>query len=617
MSMALLASSAFSDLDRHFARFIERLDGGAQAEVALAAALVSRSRGAGDICLDLRALAGTLFPPMAADGPRVQLPELEHWLETLRGSAVAGPPEQLKPLVVDAQGRLYLRRYWEYEASLARAILTRAVAPPVALDDALLREGLERCFPGATTETDGQRVAAETALQRNFCVITGGPGTGKTRTVVVLLALMLEQAGPTDLRIALTAPTGKAAARLQESIQRLKPLLNCAESVRARLPEDAATVHRLLGSRPDSASFRHHAENPLPFDVVVVDEASMVDLALMAKLFAAIPPTARVILLGDKDQLASVEAGAVLGDICHGEAAAEGGFAQPQQLLLLAGDSPHPGRRSEGESSALSGCVVALRKNYRFGSDHRIHALSRAVNAGDAARSLDLLRGTGTGEEIMGRALPAPKDLSECLRELVLNGFGEVMRTRDPLTALAALNRFRILCAVRHGPYGVEQLNQRVEAILGDAGLIVPRERWYPGRPVLVKQNDYNLKLFNGDVGIVLPDAESGTPLAWFLDADGRPRSVLALRLPEHETVFAMTVHKSQGSEFDNVLLVLPDRESPVLTRELLYTGLTRASRRVEVWFHEPVWRAAVARRVERASGLRDALWGAGTTGSP
>jgi exodeoxyribonuclease V alpha subunit len=585
-----LTSQLFADIDRQFARFIERLSGSANPELALAAALVSRSRGEGNICLDLRtAVAGNFLRETAPGTGTVPLPEFDEWIATLRATPVVGSPKEFKPLVLDAHGRLYLHRYWEYESSLAGAIRQRASAPSDFVNDDLLSEGLERFFPAMAgkAETDWQRIAAETAVRKNFCVISGGPGTGKTRTVAVVLALLLEQAGERTLRIALAAPTGKAAARLQESLKTLKVALPCADNIKARLPEEAFTLHRLLGGFPGVARYRYNAANPLPFDVVVVDEASMVDLALMAKLFDATPTAARIVLLGDKDQLASVEAGAVLGDIC---AAVEQDW-----------DSSLP----------LSRCIVQLQKNYRFGADDNLLALSRAVNSGDAGRALEILDKASARREGLGRAeLAAPGRLKERLREPVLAGFGDVLRARDPQTALQALGRFRILCALRQGPYGVVALNRLTEEILAEAQLIPARERWYGGRPVMVTRNDYSLKLFNGDVGVILPDAVSGEPRAWFLGTDNTLRGIPPVRLPEHETVFAMTVHKSQGSEFEEVLLILPDRDSPVLTRELLYTGATRSSRRMEAWFNEPIFRAALACRVERTSGLREALWG-------
>jgi exodeoxyribonuclease V alpha subunit len=583
----------FSALDLHFARLMERLSGAPNPDLALAAALVSRSQGQGSICLDLRTMAGKRFPnDRHSAGPQLQIPEAEQWMTALRKTRVVGRPSEFKPLILDGKGRLYLHRFWQYEHDLAGAIRLRAGQEVEGINEPALREGLHRLFPasGDANEADWQRSAAVTALRRKLCVISGGPGTGKTRTVVALLVLLLEQSAGKALRIALAAPTGKAAARLQEAITKWKATLPCTELIKARLPEESFTLHRLLGGQPDSARFRYNAENFLPFDVVVVDEASMVDLAMMARLFEAISPDARVVLLGDKDQLASVEAGAVLGDICAGEA----GHSNPR----------------------LTACVVQLRKNYRFGADDGILALSRAINDGDERAVLGLMRARSSpaqekhGEGVAAAELPPPSLLKGRLRQRAVDGFVEVLRAADPLAALKALGRFRILCALRQGPYGVENMNHHVEEILTDARLIAPRERWYAGRPVMVTRNDYQLKLFNGDVGVILPDVATGERRAWFVGADDTLRGLPPLRLPEHETVFATTVHKSQGSEFEEVLLILPDRDHPVLTRELLYTGATRASRRVEVWFNEAELRSALARRVERTSGLRDSLWG-------
>jgi exodeoxyribonuclease V alpha subunit len=316
-----------------------------------------------------------------------------------------------------------------------------------------------------------------------------------------------------------------------------------------------------------------------------VDEASMVDLALMAKLVAAVPKTSRLILLGDKDQLASVEAGNVLADICNTGAAAE------------------------TATSPLRDCIVELKRNYRFAESGAIYRLSGAVNRGDATSAAKLLKQDGEAE-VRWRTLPAPARLAVELQEHVLTGFRTCLAAEDPAAALAALQQFRILCAVRKGPYGVEQINSLAEEILAEAGLLTRGSEWYPGRAVMITRNDYNLGLFNGDTGLILRDVEAaGETRAFFFSAEGKLRRFLPARLPIHESAFALTVHKSQGSEFERLLLILPEKDAPVLTRELLYTGITRARSRVEVWSNEEVFREAVARRAERTSGLREALW--------
>jgi exodeoxyribonuclease V alpha subunit len=603
-----------SPLDRHFAAFMERLSGDNPA-LSWAAALVSYFRSLGHACLDLNTLGGDdSGQPVPEEFRGLQFPKPAEWVLSLRSAAVVGKPGEFRPLILDDQGRLYLHRYWKYESDLARAMKNWAQREAGAVNWNLVRDGLSRLFPATSPEeVDWQKVAAFAALRKKLCIISGGPGTGKTRTVVILLALLLEQAGEATLRIALVAPTGKAAARLQESVKAAKTTLACAAEIKAKLPEEAATIHRLLGTVPGSAFFRHDADNPLPVDVVVVDEASMVDLALMAKLVAAIPPTARLILLGDKDQLASVEAGAVLADLC------DSGKQHPisknfaSQYATITGNEalPFASVPIKTGASELSDCIIELRKNYRFGESSGIYALSRAVNEGAAEHAIQVLKfsADASRSEISSRLLPEPKELKEALRPHVLSSIAGYLKCQDPLVALQQLSQFRILCALRNGPFGVENLNRLVEEILVEDGLIRKTSDAYAGRPVMITRNDYSLRLFNGDIGVLLPDKQRGELRAYFSGTDNNLRDYSSLRLPDHETVYAMTVHKSQGSEFRSVLLILPSEDSPILTRELVYTGLTRASKHVELWMREPVLRSAVARKIIRSSGLRDALW--------
>ena len=628
------AYDTFSDLDRYFARFLERLAGGNNLELALAAALVSRNRSEGHICLDLAVVAGKPFQERADNAAQaVVCPDLVSWTQKLRASLVVGAPGEFRPLILDEAGRLYLHRYWEYERALAAEIKRRAGEFPLAIDEKVLNECVDRLFPdgavlgvhasacsefdtlkgghrthfqssGKGEEVDWQKVAALTAARRQFCVISGGPGTGKTRTLVRILVLLLELARGKPLRMAVAAPTGKAAARIQDEIRAAKEQLPCANAIKAQLPEQATTIHRLLGATPDSAFFRHNAKNPLPVDVVIVDEASMVDLALMAKLFAAIPASAKVILLGDKDQLASVEAGAVLGDICAG-GFSEGGVPRRLARQGLAELAPPADVTAR---PALTDCIVQLRKSYRFGEDSAIHRLSSAINDGGAPRAVEILNESRAPESgVAWVKLPEPARLKSALKEKLLAGFQAYFKATDARAALQELSRFRILCALRAGPYGVVRVNELAEEIFEEAGLIRQTGSWYLRRPVMVTRNDYTLRLFNGDTGAILPDAGGGVPRAFFLGTEGELRAVLPARLPEHETAYAMTVHKSQGSEFERVLIVLPDRDVPILTRELLYTGITRARAGVEIWAGEDVLAAAIGRRVSRSSGLCDA----------
>jgi exodeoxyribonuclease V alpha subunit len=555
--------------------------------------------------VDLSSLAGKPLVDSGADG--LACPEWRAWRKTLENNPAVGRPGDYRPLILDGT-YLYLYRYWNYEKGLAAFLKARA-SSRAAADESLLKDGLSRLFPGDNPkETDWQKIAAFASVAKNFCVISGGPGTGKTFVVAKILALLLEQSRTIHLRIALAAPTGKAAARLKEAIRKAKEKLACPEEIKAAIPEEASTIHRLLGSIPGSPYFQHNEKNPLPADAVVVDEASMVDLALLSKLAAAVPPSARLILLGDKDQLASVEAGAVLGDICdtgriHGYS---GEFARA--LKTIAGEAVE-GITDSRDEPAMQDCLVQLKKSYRFGEDSGIGAASQAVNDGDSGRALELMK-SGGHKDIQWQELPRPEGLPRALRKDIISGFSPYLKATGPEEAFDLFNRLRILCALREGPFGVYTLNLLAEQVLRKEGLIKQEGRWYLGRPLIITRNDYNLRLFNGDVGIILPDSESSRePRAYFPSEEGTMRKFPPLRLPEHETVYAMTVHKSQGSEFHNVLLLLPDAEAPVLTRELIYTGITRARGKVTVWGKEEVFRAAVSRRIERTSRLREALW--------
>jgi len=600
---SLRKSGFFSPLDLHFARFMAKVSKSPSQELMLAAALVSRLTREGHICFDL-----ALQEPFHASeaGGSLVFPEAGNWGKTLKKSGVVGEPGEHRPLILDSKDRLYLYRYWEYQEELAKGIKSRIAPEGHVLQMKSLREGLNRIFPAPEEPgIDWQKVAAFAAARRKFCVITGGPGTGKTTTVAKILALLMEQSGNQKLRAALVSPTGKGAARLQEAMKKAKENLACKESVKALVPDDASTIHRLLGPAPGSPYFRFNAENHLPVDAVVVDEASMVDLALMSKLTQALPPQARFLLLGDKDQLSSVEAGAVLGDIC------DTGQSHPFSKTFCAEIQETTGYEIKGAKAApgMSDSIVQLTRSYRFGETSGIASGSRSVNEGDADTALKILQDTRHGD-LRWSSVPSPKSLSRALKDRGLEEFHYLFRVSDPQKAFEQLDRFRILCALRQGPYGVHAVNLLVEHLLRGQKLIRGEGRWYRGRPVLITQNDYSLHLYNGDIGIAMPDPGANGELRVFFKApDGALRALHPVRLPEHETVYALTVHKSQGSEFDRLLLILPDQDSPVLTRELIYTGITRAREGVEVWGNENVFREAVGRRTTRVSGLRDGLW--------
>ncbi|WP_212632030.1 exodeoxyribonuclease V subunit alpha [Pseudomonas sp. KB-10] len=644
------------ELDRALAQLFAELDPDASPLLLLGAALASHQLGQGHVCLDLAAtLANPDFtlslPPEGEDAQEALiLPSqvlaglsLESWLAACAGSSLL--ESEGAPLVLSG-ACLYMRRYWNYERQVAGDIARRLQASAAAPSDLATR--LASLFPDALVvdgqrQTDWQKLACAMAAQGRFTLITGGPGTGKTTTVVRLLALLQEAAMATGepLRLSLAAPTGKAAARLTESIGAQVQSLALDERVREQIPTLVTTLHRLLGSRPGSRHFRHDAANPLPLDVLVVDEASMIDLEMMASLLGALPAHARLILLGDKDQLASVEAGAVLGDLCR--EAESGGYSEATRAWL----ESQTGERLDDPAlisgnKALAQHIVMLRHSRRFGSGSGIGRLARAVNQGDAQSARATLA-TGAGDL---HVLRLSGEQDRALERLLIGGLGEaeprpqgyahylqLMQAQRPEPdageqawddwagrVLAAFDQFQLLCAVRKGAWGVEALNERIAQALVRRSLLEQSHGWYEGRPVLVTRNDYSLGLMNGDIGIALrlpePPESPGAPMRKVLrvvfprnDGSGALRHILPSRLSAVETVFAMTVHKSQGSEFAHCALILPDSLNPVLTKELIYTGITRA----RDWFsliesRAGIFEQAVQRRVERRSGLREAL---------
>jgi len=605
----LYHNGKFSNIDFHFARFIIGLCENDDPDIFMGAALVSNAAGKGDVYLDLAKVADKPLSETMENESQLKCPELTVWTQKLYSSSVVGKPGEYCPLILDHKHRLYLYRYWDYEKKLSDSIIKRAQENINTVDITLLQESLKRLFPKISgTGIDWQKVAALTATFKKFCVISGGPGTGKTFTVAKILALLCEQNRRDGFEILLAAPTGKAAARLSETIRNAKKSLKCDDDVINAIPSESYTIHRMLQTISGSPYFIHNAERPLDADIVVVDEASMVDLALMSKLVKAVPDTARLILVGDKDQLASVEAGSVLGDICDRDK--DHGFSErfckrfeeiTQEKFDVAGVH-------NKNNSALEDCIVVLKQSFRFDADSTVGRLSRRVNRGDFEKVLELLKTHG---QISWQEILNPKALFRALSQEIIKGYSGYIDTTDPLKALERFNRFQILCAVNIGPYGVNALNRLAEQILKQEGLINPDQEWYRGRPIMITRNDYNLGLFNGDMGITLPVPGSGNQQlhVCFPGDSGAFRRFLPYRLTEHETAFATTVHKSQGSEFDDVLLVLPDKDYPVLTRELLYTAITRAKYNISIWGNQDIIKTAVLRKIERTSGLRDALW--------
>lgn len=535
--------------DVQVAQRLSTLSGTTDASVTLALALAVRALRGGSVCVDLRSVAEQ------TQLPELPWPAVDEWLAAVAASPLLGTPPVLR-LFGDL---LYLDRYWLEEQQVCDDVLTLVAAKPGgSIPD------VTRLFPPGFEE---QRAAAKVALSQGLTVLTGGPGTGKTTTVARLLALLAEQAalaGHPPLRIALAAPTGKAAARLQEAVQLEVDRLDAVDRDRISGLQ-ATTLHRLLGSRPDTSSrFRHHRGNRLPHDVIVVDETSMVSLTMMARLLEAVRPQTRLLLVGDPDQLASVEAGAVLADLVDGLG-------------------------SRG--------VAALQTSHRFGES--IGALAAAIRAGDASGAVEVL--AAGGEHVEWVSSQADERLREVLVPHAL-ALRQAAVLGDAGTALDILDEHRLLCAHRRGPFGVAQWNRQVQRWLAEATGEPTWASWYVGRPILVTANDYGLKLYNGDTGVTVasPDGLRAVVGGSGMFATGR--------LTEVETMHAMTIHKSQGSQADEVTVLLPPEDSRLLTRELFYTAVTRAKTRVRVVGSQAEIRAAIARQAVRATGLRKRL---------
>jgi exodeoxyribonuclease V alpha subunit len=563
--------------------------------------------------------------------------DLEHWRAVLRSSAAVGAPHVPavqpggSPPMVLCGSKLYLRRYWACEQAVAAQLRRRAAAVD-AIDGATVRPWLVRLFPPCLAVQDGvdwQKVACAVASRGRLAVITGGPGTGKTYAAARLLALQwaLDPA-PQRLRVALAAPTGKAAARLRQaieaSLQGLQAQLGAALPVHDLAAQlgAARTLHSLLGARPETRRLAFDTAHPLELDLLIVDEASMIHLEMMAALLDALPPQARIVLLGDKDQLASVEAGAVLGDLCQG--AGLGRYsAETAAYVAAASGQSLPAEFVTG-GPALAQQTVMLRQSRRYGGP--IGRLAQAVNAGEAQAATALLQAAPGGALAWAPSRSAAEVVQLALHgragaEVGYRAYLELLPLRPADAAafaawvravLTAFDRFRVLCAVREGDWGVAGLNLAIERALVAAGLLGRRGEWYEGRPVMVTRNDPGVGVFNGDIGVVLRPcgpAAAGLPLrAYFLDGEG-VRSVIVSRLARAETAFAMTVHKAQGSEFEHTVLVLPQEPSRVLTRELVYTGITRARQAFTlVTGRRQAFAEALAQRTRRSSGLLERL---------
>ena len=622
-------------LDLAFAQFLIRLDPQAPALLPLAGALLARLEGEGHTCIALEDFLGApeRFLDWPAPGHAMlatalgDWPHAAQWTETLARSRCVQVTERNAPVpangaetpLVLSAARLYLRRYWRDQQFIAEALRQRAQQRVAdAANPEASRPWLEQLFPASDEPGDAlpwQKIACALALRSHFSIITGGPGTGKTYTAARFMALLMATSS-TPLRIVLAAPTGKAAVRIDESLQSAVgtlPQLSQIPDMTAAFARlrPARTLHSLLGARPDSRRFRHDAANPLELDVLVVDEASMIHQEMMAALLRALPPAARLILLGDQDQLASVEAGAVLAELSLGSGKYDAETCHYMQASC--GAAPRPG---DNGPSPLAANIIRLQRSHRFNAE--IGALADAVHGGHPETAVRILQTAHTGT-LAWQPAPAIHRILELARPE--SAYGRVWQAAGQpppkdrqqhsawvKTILNDYAGFRILCALRQGPWGVTGINRAIEDYLQRQGILQSRGLWYAGRPTLVTRNDPNLGLSNGDIGIALPDPDKRLRV-YFPNSEEAPRAILPSRLNHTESAWAMTVHKAQGSEFAHTVLILPPEDSPVLSRELLYTAITRARKCFTLIAPRERLENAIQRQTRRMSGLHAALY--------
>jgi len=576
-------------------------------ELELASWLVSQRLEQGHVCVDLSAFAGQHFY-LPEREQTVIAPDYQYWLKALQASSVVGKPGEFRPLILDQQGRLYLQRYWRYEQCLAQAIYDKSQPESLdfKIDMDLLKKGVKQLFPTTLqAEPDWQRVATINAVLKRFCIISGGPGTGKTTTVIKLLVLLVQQTA-NPLRIILGAPTGKAAARLQESIRNAKTSLAVNQNILDQIPEEAVTLHRLLGIAPGFVSQRRKKQ--LAADVVIIDEASMIDLSLMVKLLESLPAHCRLILLGDKDQLSSVSAGSVLSDLCQQTGPYSATLAQ--HMEQISGDVIP---LCDSANSVIQDSVVILQKSYRFKQDSGIGRLAKCTLLGDERAFIqELKKQSSTGTDVSWLELKNENELAAYTAALSAGYktfFQIVQEGGTPAQIFSAFDKFRILAAHRHGCTGVDGLNSRVEQIFQKKYTAKIHDEWYAGRPIMVLENNNFLDVANGDIGLVLRSVEHNNELRVFFESSRGEMKVLhPERLPRHETAFAITVHKSQGSEFEQIMFVLPEKDMPILSRELLYTAITRAKEKLILSGSEALFKQSLKRSLARSSGLADQI---------
>lgn len=604
----LKGKTGLDDIDIEFARFLQKLSGVTSLNLALSAALASYALRNNHICLNLADYAGREFPFECESGEQEQqnytiLPELNEWIAHLKNfPKVISFSGEVKPLIVDEKNRLYIQRYFKYEQDLAQFLSEKIKQN----QSAIVPENLPNIseiskYFAIDNDVDYQQVALFAALRNQLTVITGAPGSGKTTVVATILAIYYQINW--QIKIGICAPTGKAAARLKESLNNELENLYTTETVKNRIANtEASTIHRLLKTKYNTPHFIHGKERKLDIDLLILDEASMVSQPLMCKLFYALKPSTKIILLGDKDQLASVEEGTVFGDISDSLPINSFSLDFCDSLSKVSTIKMKANSREK-----VVNTIVELTRSHRFDDSKGIGLVKNAINAGDIPKVLQI--GKGDDRELQIKSLPRKNyfkmQLLRFLKNLKIEingikvGFEEYFSIEDIAQKFQFMNNFRILCAKRNGIYGINNINQIILE-----HYFKGNDKYADGIPVLITINDSRLKLFNGDIGIVknrriyFPD----------LKEKGRMRHYSPNQIPEHEVLFAMTVHKAQGSGFQKVLLVLPQKDSALLTRELLYTGITRAEKYCEIWSYDSILQSAIQRITRRNSGLKDKL---------
>ncbi len=562
MTVAQQVEWNWEALDHQLANYLSRVDKNTSQAVEQAVKILSHEVRQGHVCIWLNDFSNIEVSPLE------WTVDVTDWRSQLLKSSAVGQPGDTTPLILDESNHLYFHRYWQYEQQLAQALKSRIHSELSIPEDSWFDQQFK------TLElSEQQQEAVKKALSHNFSIISGGPGTGKTTTIASLLVL-LHRFDP-DVRVGLAAPTGKAAMRMQEAMLKSAQQFDAEEVV--LLETQAQTLHRLLGYQSGKVTFRYQKSNPLPYSVIIVDEASMIDLALINKLISAVAQGARLILIGDHHQLASVEAGSVFGDIC-----------------------------GDGKANALSGTLTLLSQSYRFNAGQGIEKLAESINAGNSDAVIEILNSAEFPEI---EWLDPEVDSKTWQKKLKLNVFQQLAAIKTASSAtekFAKLSHFQLLCAHQKGRFGVAGVTTAIDDWIQKKEQLA-NKTWYDGKPVMIKENDYQTKLFNGDFGLVVADKDTKFRVV-FQSSSESSQSLSISRLPPHDNAWAISVHKSQGSEFDEVMLLLPEMASPVITRELLYTAVTRAKSKITLVSNEKVLRHAVKNQVQRRSGLADRL---------